>query len=68
MSNRLTQAQRDAAKMLLNERPEVIPFTRVIRNTTERVEWFDKVTIKMHELNLTKDQISEFCDIAGVPD
>lgn len=64
----LTKTQRDAAKVMLAARPEVIPGTRVCIDRAANSKWFAAVSSKMEELKLVGHQVGEFCDIAGVPD
>jgi hypothetical protein len=66
----LTEAQKQAAKALLDIRPPVIEGTRVIVDDKLCKEWNDKVCAAQIEHGLTDniDDWWEFCDIAGVPD
>lgn len=65
----LTKEQIEAASRLLEERPLVLPGTRVILNDRKRVIWYNKVTRTMKELKIIEAvAVKEFCDLAGVPD
>lgn len=64
----LTDDQRKAAEEMLTARPPVIEGTRVVPDDAARLDWYNKVFTRMHELALTDAQAAEFCDVAGVPD
>lgn len=62
----LTKQQTDAARILLEERPPVIPGTNVIPNNQERNDWYLKVNRTMWQLKVADSDRTEFCDVAGV--
>lgn len=64
----LTKIQRKVAASLFIVRPAVIPGSRVIVDDGERKRWYDKVVNAMKANKVKDKDITEFCDIAGVPD
>jgi hypothetical protein len=64
----LTKAQRAVAKSLFIRRPDVVPGTRAIVNRFEAEDWFKIVTTAIRQNGVKKEDVTEFCDIAGVPD
>lgn len=65
----LTIMQKASALHCLSIRPPVIEGTRVIPDDTARLQWFDSVmeAMKAQGIKGMRD-ITEFCDLAGVPD
>jgi hypothetical protein len=66
--SKLTAEQIAAAQGLLENRPPVLPGTRVILDDAARKQWYDNVTATMERLGLDQDDVNQFCDLAGVPD
>jgi hypothetical protein len=64
----LTKREREAALALLQDRPAVIPHTRVIPIRSQAVAWFKEVSEKITELGIPAKRVGAFCDVAGVPD
>lgn len=66
----LTQRARTKARQLLAERPEVVPGTCTIIDSAAAKKWFDLVCAAAAKLDIEAEPraMSEFCDIAGVPD
>jgi hypothetical protein len=62
----LTRKQIKAAKALLTQRPMCIPGTNAIIRESEATAWHDLVTKTAFELGLNPQQITAFCDVAGV--
>jgi orotidine-5'-phosphate decarboxylase len=66
----LSAQEREAARQLKENRPEVIPGTRVIPNDRERKAWYNEVVRQGNALGISRNnlKIQAFCDLAGVPD
>jgi hypothetical protein len=64
----LTQAQKEAAQKLLEERPPVVPGTCAIIDQAQAETWQRKVVQIGREQGVTTQDWWQFCDIAGVAD
>lgn len=66
---RLTKEEAARASKLFQERPPVLPGTRVILDDGQRAAWYARVTQEIKALKIQDSRaMSEFCDLAGVPD
>lgn len=64
----LTDIQVRVALIVLAERPPVIPDTCVIINEVQKVVWYNQVGDAMKMVGIkTREQVNEFCNLAGVP-
>lgn len=66
--DKLTKQQAEAADVLLQKRPPVIPGTRAIVDAKAQRTWFDEVTATMTAVGIERSQVNAFCDLAGVAD
>lgn len=64
----LTTAQRVIAQQLLKTRPAVYDGTRAIVDRFAAEKWYTQVTQCMRHHKVAPQDVTGFCDIAGVPD
>jgi hypothetical protein len=64
----LNMKQRKAATALRAKRPMTVPGTNAIIVAAEARAWHDEVATEAVRLNLKPDQMTAFCDLAGVAD
>lgn len=64
----LSSEQRQAAEALLKLRPPVIAGTRAIIDREKAENWHRAVSQTMARYGVKRENVTEFCDVAGVAD